>query len=118
LRALWAITFFSEEFKKDKVIPGKDLNPHLSSNMAGSYLLFRGAQMKDEWLQPFIKAAGGPLIALPGNNSCSYSLSVALQYACDNAKKDHIPTVFIIVVHNYTKINGVAMNNEALTAYP
>ena len=42
----------------------------VSFNMAGSFLLFRGAQMKEEWIKPYVGVVGQEIL-LPGNNSCS-----------------------------------------------
>ena len=74
--------------------------------------------MKIEWVQPYINVAGGDSIRLPGNNSCSKSLNVALGFACDHPKDNHIATLFVIACQNFFSIRGVTMNNQALTAYP
>jgi len=72
----------SESYKKegDKVKSGKELGGK-EDYMGGSFLLFRGAQMKQEWILPYVQAVGGGLICLPGNNSCSKNLKVALNFA-------------------------------------
>ena len=49
LKALAEITSASEENKTDKVTPGEELGG-VRDNMAGSFLLFRGAPMKHEWI--------------------------------------------------------------------
>ena len=92
----------SEGYKNedDKVTPGCELG-HIDDNMAGSYLLFRGAQMKFEWVQPYIQAIGGKEIKLSGNNSCSKSLKVALEFALDKEKDQHSPTIFVIPCQNF-----------------
>ena len=57
VKALGAITFFSEIYKKEKETPGQELG-NLRYNMAGSFLLFRGAYMKNEWVLPYIDVIG------------------------------------------------------------
>ena len=53
LKALSEVTFYSEYNKTDKVTPGNKLGGS-SWNMSGSFLLFRGAPMKDEWVNPYV----------------------------------------------------------------
>ena len=52
------------------------------NNMAGSFLLFRGTPMKNEWIILYMSKVGMEQIHLPGNNSCSKNLTVALGFAC------------------------------------
>ena len=74
--------------------------------------------MKDEWVQPYIHEVG-QLVHLPGSNSCSKNLMVAVRFAIpEHLKEGHTPTLFIIACQNYRGINGMTMNNEAYTAYP
>ena len=74
LRALHVIAFASEKNKKegDRVTTGKELGGS-NWNMAGSFFLFRGAPMQDEWVNPYVEAIG-TWVRLPGINSCSKSL--------------------------------------------
>ena len=54
LKAL-AIVSWSAEFYKsmgDKVTPGKELGG-VDRNLAGSFMLFRGAPMQADWVQPY-----------------------------------------------------------------
>ena len=55
INALGYITLASEDKKKltDKVTPGMNLS-EVEHNMAGAFLLFRGAPMKDEWILPYL----------------------------------------------------------------
>ena len=52
LKALGEITLNAEisKDKEDKMTPGVDISSDVSYNMSGSFLLFRGAPMKDEWV--------------------------------------------------------------------
>lgn len=119
LRALTFITASSESRKNetDKVTPGNKLGG-VDINMAGSFLLFRGAAMKNEWVAPYISEVG-KRIMLPGNNSCSKDLTVALNFAVPKVIQDQFtPTLFVIACRNYRGFNGMVMNNEAYSSYP
>merc|ERR1712070_613752 len=75
--------------------------------------------MKDEWLLPYVHQVGGERIMLPGNNSCSKNIKVALEFAVPKELKEgYTPTLFVIAIRNYSSFNGVALSNEAYTAYP
>ena len=67
----------------------------LEFNMSGSFLLFRGASMREEWLAPYFEFAGKD-IRLPGSNSSSLSLLVALQFALSNQSDDRKSVLFVI----------------------
>ena len=56
LKALAQITRRSENFKNqvDKVTSGKELGG-IVRNISGSFMLFRGATMKNEWIYPYIQ---------------------------------------------------------------
>jgi len=119
LRALYFITARSEENKNetDKVTPGNKF-VGVFGNMAGSFLLFRGAAMKNEWVAPYISEVGKEIM-LPGNNSCSKDLTVALNFAVPKVIQDQFtPTLFVIACRNYRGFNGMVMNNEAYSSYP
>lgn len=119
LQALSCIASRSEEFKYegDMVEPGKNIS-YVYGNMAGSFMLFRGTIMLDNWIKPYVKEMGKS-VKLPGNNSCSKSLPVALVFAFkkqnDMNKK---PTLFVIATRNYNGIAGVSLNTRETTAYP
>ena len=59
LSALRGITFWSERNKNtgDKVAEGSKLSD-IKFNMGGSFLLCRGAPMKDEWVNPYLSTVG------------------------------------------------------------
>ena len=77
-RALFTVCYSAENFKKkeDKIPSGDGMG----GGMAGCFLLWRGAAMKDEWIQPYIEAVG-QIHCTPGNSSFSRNLSVALSFA-------------------------------------
>ena len=58
LRALAVITLRVEHFKKpgDIIRTGQMIYDHLSykNNMLGSFLLFRGAEMMQKWIEPYL----------------------------------------------------------------
>lgn len=120
IKALGVITLWSEQNKirGDKIKPGNIISSSLFYNMSGSFLLFRGAPMMDEWLSPYIEAVGQK-VRLPGSNSCSKSPIIALRFAFpDFEKENHRHTLFVIACLNYNSVTGITMNNEAHTAYP
>ena len=75
--------------------------------------------MKDEWITPYVQNLREE-VQLPGSNSCSKMPTIALKFALDKEymKPNHIPTLFVINCRNYDGIAGMALNNEAYTAYP
>ena len=87
--------------------------------------------MKPQWIKPYQakvifnnprKNAFGELDPLPiklsGNTSCSLELEVALKFAFQKPKPEHVPTVFIFSAQNYDEPAGIRLNCEAYTAYP
>ena len=56
LKALSEITYYSEDYKKknDKETTGKELG----GDLCGSFLLWRGAPMKEQWIQPYQQVIG------------------------------------------------------------
>ncbi len=86
-------------------------------NMAGCFLLFRGVQMKVQWLKPWLKIVGSH-VNIPGYASCSQNLKIALGFATGNPKPEYTSVLFVISSQNYTAPDGVRMNNEAYTSYP
>lgn len=55
---------------------------------------------------------------LPGSNSTSLNPCVALGFALDFEQPDTVPTLFIITCQNYKRVQGILMDNPALSAYP
>ena len=87
--------------------------------------------MKPEWIEPyqanitfnnpkkdFFGYMVPHYVSLPGNTSCSLELGVALKFAFENPKPEHVPTVFIFSAQNYGRPAGIRLNCEAYTAYP
>ena len=63
MRALGFITSWSETFKnKDDKIESGDKLSNVYYNMSGSFLLFRGAPMKEEWVHPYIEKVGKEVV--------------------------------------------------------
>lgn len=118
----------------DKILTGKILKLRgegRMGNIAGIFLLFRGAGMKEEWIQPYEentfvntiqeegKQKGRPVfVHIPGNASCSQDLRVALEFAILNLAPDCIPVIFVFSCQNYYSPDGIRMNNESYTSYP
>ena len=57
-------------------------------------------------------------VCLPGNQSCSQDLDVALGFATKNPKPLHKPVLFVLSCQKYDAPSGIRMNNEAYTAFP
>ena len=59
LKALGRVTWSAEssKLKSDKVASGENLGGEVF-NLAGSFILFRGAPMRDEWLKPYADKIG------------------------------------------------------------
>ena len=55
-------------------------------NLAGSFLLWRGCKMQQEWLNPYFDNVGED-VCLPGNISCSRNPKVGLGFALDDIKE-------------------------------
>ena len=45
--------------------------PFWKNNMSGSFLLFRGLSMMEQYIEPFRKQVGKSQFHLPGSQSCS-----------------------------------------------
>ena len=88
------------------------------SNLAGAFLLWRGAAMRQERITPFEKNVGKDEVYLPGNTSTSRNPLVALGFALDKHKADYTPVIFVIICRNFYPPDGICMNNEAYSAYP
>lgn len=136
IRVLYSITTIVETNREegDRIQTGqefKDLNDKKDQNLAGVFMVFRGAVMREEWLAPYEQNIahekkfeegtykGWPVfVYLPAYNSTSLDLSVALQFATMSATDDKICTLFVISCANYVTPDCVRLNNEAYTAYP
>lgn len=87
------------------------------NNVSGTYMLWRGASMKQEWLQDYAQNIGSS-VKFKSVTSMSRSLKVALTFAFNNRQEGFYPTLFVCSCSNYQGILGIAMNNQAYTAYP
>ena len=120
IKALSEISFVSERNKvdSDKLQTGLEIKNSVSDNIGGSFLLWRGAKMKEEWIIPYIDEVGADAVYLSGSQSCSRSPFVALSFAIDEIEHDKIPVLFVISCKNYIAPEGITMDNEAYSAYP
>ena len=50
-------------------------------NLAGAFLLWRGAPMRNEWIEPYVNQVGRGIVYMAGNSSCSRDPKVALMFA-------------------------------------
>lgn len=59
INAMGFATTCGERYKhtNDKIKPGRMISGE-DQNLAGSFLLWRGTAMKDEWLEPYYKNIG------------------------------------------------------------
>ena len=59
MQALGAVTLVAESFKSvdDKVTTGVALGG-VNCNLGGSFMLFRGAPMQDDWVKPYTDKVG------------------------------------------------------------
>ena len=59
MQALGEVTLWAETFKSvdDKVTTGQDLGGK-DWNLGGSFMLFRGAPMQDDWVKPYTDKVG------------------------------------------------------------
>ena len=79
----------------DKIKTGYNIGS-ADCNMAGAFILFRGAQMRDEWLNIYFDNEKN-YMRLRGNTSCSRKLDVALGFALDKIGQDLKPVLFVTV---------------------
>ena len=108
LKTLSEITRFAETYRQDddKITPGEEIGS-AKANLSGCFLLFRGAQMKAEWIKPYKDNVGPEPVFLPGNTSTSRNPMVALSFALDKpAKPDFIPIIYVFLCKNYDFVAG------------
>ena len=105
--------------EEDKVTPGFTGGKLGEGwHMGGSFMLFRGAPMEDDWVKPYAVKIG-EVVRLPQSTSTTKDPVVALGFAIpDSINDNQTPTLFVIACQNYRFITGLTMNNEAYTAYP
>ena len=73
--------------------------------------------MKKDWLEPYIKNVGKK-VHLKGMTSTSKDVKVALGFALDEEKEQHIAVLFMIGNQNFVGPNGIFMNHECYSSYP
>lgn len=118
IMGLYFVTMWANKSRHDhdKIKTGDMIGGEVN-NIAGSYLLWRGTAMKNEWIDD-IATKINVSFKFKGNTSCSRSLKVALGFAFKNVREGHQPVLFVVAVTNYQGILGMSMNHEAYTAYP
>ena len=90
-------------------------------SMCRSFLLFRGALMQKEWINPWRKVVGEEYINLPGGSiSTSQNLDVALCFSkCHtDYTDDQQPVLFIYSIQNYDGFCGFRMTDKRYSMYP
>ena len=91
----------------------------VDGNYAGSFLVWRGSSIKQEYVVSYEMHAGtGIEIRLSSCTSTSRSLIKALIFALGVPNPQLTPVLFVFLFRNYSGVNGLMMNNEAFTAYP
>ena len=82
MKALSYITVCGERYKHgfDKIKTGRMIGG-ADKNLAGSFLLWRGAPMKEEWIKPYVDSIGHGHVRLPGNTSCSRDPRIGIDFA-------------------------------------
>lgn len=105
--------------EEEKIATGMSFSK-ISYNLSGCFLLWRGAQMKQEWIDPFIQSMGSEWIYLKGNTSCSRNPLVALKFAFSGANDEDgkKSVLFLKCMRNCKGVKGIMMNSEAYSAYP
>lgn len=73
----------------------------VQENLAGVFLLWKGAPMDDDWVIPFVKNVGKDFVRVPGNTSFYRNPMVALNHTLDKEKTDYSPVLFVIGWQNY-----------------
>ena len=119
IQMLSLVTYHAEQNKKpnDKIKTGM-IRGGIQHNITGAFLLFRGAQMKEEWLDQYKKNKGtSKTIHLKGNTSSSRLLNVGLGFATKDIPEGLTPTLFVILCKNYKAPQGVIMGSKDYTAY-
>ena len=86
IKALSIVTQWSEKQKlpSDLITPGQYLGG-VEDNMAGAFLVCRGAPMKKDWTLPFQQSVGQGFVHLSSNTSWSRNPKVALEFALKEA---------------------------------
>ena len=96
----------------------KDTDP--LGSMCRSFLLFRGALMQKEWINPWRKEVGGGISLPGGSTSTSQNLDVALGFSkCHtDYTDDQQPVLFVYSIKNYFGFSGFRMTDKRYSMYP
>ena len=82
----------SKKKKADKILHGSTI----WKGLTGCFLLWRGASMKQVWIQPYLDNVG-KVVHPAGSNSYSRNLTVALGYSFKDQAQDKIPVLFLLL---------------------
>jgi len=124
-RAIYLMLMFgdrSDKKREDVLEIGMNFkNTDPLGRMCRSFLLFRGALMQKEWINPWRKVVGEDAISLPGGStSTSQNLDVALGFSKCHTKytKKQQPVLFIYSIHNCGGFMGFRMTDKRYSMYP
>ena len=88
IKALGIVTQLSEQNRehKDKITTGDVIFPKNKYNMAGLFILYRGASMLSKWIAQYKDLAENEqtkfsCVSLSGSSSCTQNLIIALEFA-------------------------------------
>ena len=109
----------------DHVVATGKIQGGIISNLAGAFLLMKGASMRAEHIEAYENnlcifdddKSKPHSIRIPGFVSCTRDLNVALSFAMKNPKPQYQPVLFMITCQNYRQPQGILVENEAHTAY-
>lgn len=104
IKALGLVTHFSEKNRDqfDQIRTGEMISQNNLYNMAGLFILYRGAAMMEPWVQQYdvvAKNDSGSQVRLSGNSSCSQNLIIALEFAFKTSKfisEEPVPVLYVI----------------------
>ena len=140
IKALGVVTVFTEKNRdiNDKIKPGVTIENSKKLNLAGLFILYRGAALKNKWIEEYTnrmfkenEAKNSKIdqysVSVSGSFSCTSNLTIALEFAFPHlqefetkkeATPDTTPVLFVITCQNYEAFMGFRLNNQGYTAYP
>ena len=100
ITALGLVTMNSESRRdaNDKIETGKMISSENKFNLAGLFILYRGASMMQEWVKNFndqifndktsFNRNAFHSVRLSGSSSCTQNLTIALEFAFKDVSKE------------------------------
>lgn len=101
----------------DRVMTG-EMHQGIEENLAGMFLLWKGASMEDDSILPFVKNVGKDFVRLSANTSFYQNPLVAINHSFTLQGQDISPVIFVVACQNYESPFGLMFRNEAYSAYP